>query len=168
MPARGRNVIKVEVTGIRGIAKALNNDAIYRDAMRRVIQSATSQGAKRIQALVPERSGSLALGIRQRYFDPKSGSKPQMGSVGAGSGISATGFRYGWALNYAKQVRGKNTVGYKYSKLGSGNSASRAGQSTIGWISKAVPTMKAVIRRTMSRETKVVEDTFGRIARSTP
>ena len=168
MAARGRNIVRVDITGLRGISKALGGDLIYRDAMRRVIQSATSQGAKRIQSLVPERSGDLSSAIRQRYFDANGASKPQMGSVGAGAGISPGGFRYGWALNYAKKIAGRNTTGYRYSADGRGNSASRAGQSTLGWISKAIPTMKAVIRKSVAKESKAVENQFGRVARATP
>jgi hypothetical protein len=168
MASRGRNTIRVDITGLRGISKALGGDVVYRDAMRRVIQSATSQGAKRIQSLVPERSGALSSAIRQRYFDVNGAAKPQMGSVGTGAGISPGGFRYGWALNYAKKIAGKNTTGYRYSADGHGNSSSRAGQSTLGWISKAIPTMKAVIRRSVAKETKAVEAKFAQIAGSLP
>jgi hypothetical protein len=168
MASRARNTIRINITGLRGISKALGGDAVYRDAMRRVIQSATAQGAKRISAFTPERTGALSSAIKQRYFDVKGNSKPQMGSVSAGAGISAGGFRYGWALNYAKKIKGRSASGYHYSADGVGNSASRAGQSTLGWISKAIPTMKAVIRRSVAKETKAVEAKFAQIARSLP
>lgn len=167
MPPAGRNVIRVNVTGLRGISKALGGDVVYRDAMKRVIESATNQGQRRITAYVPERSGALASALKTRYFDA-SGNKPQLGSVSAGAGISATGFRYGWALNYAKRIKGRNTSGYTYSKNGTGNSASRAGQSTRGWMSRAIPTMKAVIRKAVAKETSSIEAQFARVARSTP
>lgn len=166
MPS-SRNTVRVNITGLRGISKALGGDVVYRDAMRRVIESATLEGRKRIQARAPQRSGTLAGSLRQRYFAP-SGGKPQTGSVSAGAGVTSEGFRYGWALNYAKRIKGKNSTGYKYSAEGTGVSAARAGQSTRGWISKAVPTMKAVIRRGVAKETKAIEAKFASIARSLP
>ena len=164
MPS-SRNVIRVNVTGLRGISKALGGDVVYRDSMKRVVMSATSAGEKRIASFVPERTGTLSSALRQRYFDARGG-KPQLGSVSAGAGVSDTGFRYGWALNYAKRIAGRNASGYTYSKDGTGNSASRAGQSTRGWMSRAIPTMKAVIRKSVAKETSAIEDRFGRVARS--
>jgi hypothetical protein len=156
---RSRNVVRVNVTGLQGISRALGGDVVYRDAMRRVIESATAQGEKRISAYVPERTGKLAGAIRRSYFD-RAGRKPQLASVSAGKGVTDDGFRYGWALNYGKT--------YRYSPDGRGNSASRAGQSTRGWISRAVPTMKAVIRRGVAKETSAIEAQFARVARSMP
>jgi hypothetical protein len=33
-------------------------------------------------------------------------------------------------------------------------------------MSRAIPTMKAVIRKSVAKETKAIEDRFGRVARS--
>ena len=52
MPS-SRNVIRVNVTGLRGISKALGGDVVYRDSMKRVVMSATSAGEKRIASFVP-------------------------------------------------------------------------------------------------------------------
>ena len=101
--------IRVNVTGLRGISKALGGDVVYRDSMKRVVMSATSAGEKRIASFVPERTGTLSSALRQRYFDARGG-KPQLGSVSAGAGVSDTGFRYGWALNYAKRIAGRNGI----------------------------------------------------------
>lgn len=168
MSPRGRTSIRVNVTGLRGISRALGGDVIYRDAMRRVIESATAQGEKRIAAFVPERTGALSGAIKRRYFSAGGRSKPQMGSVSAGSGVSDAGFRYGWALNYAKRIKGRSADGYRYAAQGTGNSAARAGRPTLGWMSRAVPTMKATIRRGVAKETRAVEATFASVARSLP
>lgn len=165
VPARGR--IRIDVTGLVGLSKAFDGtDRLYRQAMRTVITSATEAGRKRIASFVPERTGALAGGLRERYWDAKGDKRPQMASVSTGAGISETGFRYGWALNYGKKIRGKNASGYHYAARGTGNSAARAGQSTQRWISRAVPTMRTTIRRSMTKATRDVELTFAALTRS--
>ncbi len=168
MPPRSRNVIRVDVTGIKGIAKALGSDIVYREALQRVIERTTEAGAKRVESFVPERTGKLRGAIRRKYFAPSGSTKPQMGSVSAGAGVTDEGFRYGWALNYAKRIRGKSSDGYRYSDDGVGNSKARSGRPTYHWMSRAIPTMKATIRRSVAKETKNIEAKFASVARSLP
>ncbi len=168
MPPRSRNVIRVDVTGIKGIAKALGSDIVYREALKRVIERTTEAGAKRVESFVPERTGKLRAAVKRRYFEPDGSTKPQMGSVSAGAGIAEDGFRYAWALNFAKRISGKSADGYRYSAQGVGNSKARAGRPTYHWMSRAIPTMRATIRRSVAKETKNIEAKFASVARSLP
>ena len=173
--SKGSRSIKVDITGIREIERALGGgNPIYSAALARVIKSTTKIGRDRILRTVPERTGRLAGGLASRYWDAKGPKRPQMGSVSAGSGVSANGYRYGWALNYGRQIirtvprkdggpKPANTNrGYFYSAKGSGVSSARAGQPTYGWISKAAKSMTAVLSRDLRKAVKDIENEFGR------
>lgn len=151
-------LVRVDVTGLRGITRALKDGpAVYGQAMEKVLRSTNSAGHKRIAAFVPARSGALGGALRERYFDARGPRLPQTGSVGTSTGVTDGGFRYGWALNFARKIKGTTADGYRYSAQGTGISASRAGQSTRGWISRAIPTMKSVIRRSVAKATRDIE-----------
>lgn len=173
--SKGSRSIKIDITGLAEIERALGGTRpLYTAALKRVIESATRAGYKRIQSAIPQRTGKLAGPLAVRYWDVKGPKRPQMGSVSAGAGVSEKGYRYGWALNYGRQIirvkprkdggpKPANTPhGYNYSPLGTGVSASRAGQPTYGWMTKAAKSMAAIISRDLRKAVREIENEFGR------
>lgn len=173
--SRGSRSIKVDITGLAELERVFGGTKpLYTNALKKVIKSATKVGRDRVARAVPQRTGALAGPLAQRYWDQSGPKRPQMGSVSAGSGVSAKGFRYGWALNYGRQIirtkprsddgpKPANTDrGYQYSAKGSGVSSARAGQPTYGWMSKAAKSMTAVLSRDLRRSVKDIENEFGR------
>ena len=172
---KGSRSIKIDITGLAELERALGGTRpLYTAALKRVIESATRAGYKRIQSTIPQRTGKLAGPLAVRYWDVKGPKRPQMGSVSAGAGISEKGYRYGWALNYGRQIirtesrtkdgpKPKNTDrGYFYSARGTGPSRSRAGQPTYGWMTKAAKSMTAIISRDLRKAVREIENEFGR------
>jgi hypothetical protein len=173
--SRGSRSIKVDITGLAELERVFGGTKpLYTNALKKVIKSATKVGRDRVARAVPQRTGALGGPLAQRYWDQSGPNRPQMGSVSAGSGVSATGFRYGWALNYGRQIiRTKPRVdggpkpantdrGYLYSARGTGVSSSRAGQPTYGWMSKAAKSMTTVISRDLKKAVRDIENEFGR------
>jgi len=178
--SKGSRSIKIDITGIAELERVFGGTKpLYSSALQRVIKSATKVGRDRVARAVPQRSGALAGPLAQRYWDATGPKRPQMGSVSAGAGVSAKGYRYGWALNYGRQIirtkprrdggpKPANTDrGYQYSADGTGVSRSRAGQPTYGWMSKAAKSMTAVISRDLRKAVREIEAEFGRRAART-
>lgn len=176
---KGSRAIKIDITGLAELERVFGRTKpLYADALKVVISRSTKAGKERLARAIPQRTGALAGPLATRYWDVKGPKRPQMGSVSTGAGIGAKGFRYGWALNYGRQIvrtvprkpggqKPKSTDhGYTYSARGAGVSLTRAGQPTYGWMTKAARSMGAIITRDLRKAVRDIEASFVRAAQT--
>lgn len=168
---RGTGIVRVDIAGLKGLAKALDATHLYEEVLQGVLDGVRASGVKRLLARVPYDAdpGRRTVGphlrdvVRSRLFTPKAG-KAQTSSVSVSGDYGA--LTRGSVLDRTKARKrvapGAPGAGGPYYYV----HGPHEGEPVGGWFTSALRTMRSAARREMRKAPAKIEAVFLRTAGS--
>jgi hypothetical protein len=158
----------ITITGLAEVTKALGTTALYGNALGDSLKRTAAKGRAYVERRVPVASGetrqSLGTGFKPAKGDGRGPGRAITSSVAISNSVSqnAAGedFRYPWALNYGRAIKGRKSPGYHYAKTAA--NGGNAGKKLLHWFSGAKNAMKRFVRKDLAQVVKDLEAGYAR------